>query len=219
MQELDSKLEADYETLSYKLEDLIEKQKEFNGELEETNDEASGMSINLGKMFDNSIAKIKRFTFYLLGARSVFSLFMKYQGIYYQYNEQMQYQSELSQNAIALSLAPAFEFLGNMVAYASIAFAKFIELLTGVNVLSKVSTKGIRDYNKSLKETQTLVSGIDEITNLTMPGAGTGLASQYKALEDFLIHNQNIIGKCYKTNDCKSKVNVLNKNIKCDNSK
>lgn len=42
---------------------------------------------------------------------------------------------------------------------------------------------------------------------------------QYKALEDFLIHNQNIIGKCYKTNDCKSKVNVLNKNIKCDNIK
>ena len=178
------KLEAEYETLSYKLEDLLEKQKEFNGELEETNKTSSRNGINLGEMFDKSISKIKRFTFYLLGARSVFSLFMKYQGIYYQYNEQLQYQSELSQNAIALSLAPAFEFLGNVIAYASIAFAKFIELLTGVNVLSKVSTKGIRDYNKGLKETQTLLSGIDEITNLTLP-SGTGLASQYQALDEF----------------------------------
>lgn len=178
------KLRADYETLSYRLEDLIEKQKEFNGELEDTDDEANKTTSVLGNLFDKSIGKIKRFTYYLLGARSVFSLFMKYRNIYYQFNEQMQYQSELSQNAIALSLAPAFEFLGNMIAYASIAFAKFIELLTGVNVLSKVTTKGIRDYNKSLKETQTLVSGIDEITNLTMP-SGTGLASQYKALNDF----------------------------------
>jgi len=177
-------LEAEYDRLNDKLEKLTRYQKEYNGELEEADDKASGMSINLGAMFDKSIGKIKRFTFYLLGARSIFSLFMKYQGIYYQYNEQMQYQSELSQNAIALSLAPAFEFLGNVIAYASIAFAKFIELLTGVNILSKVSTKGIRDYNKSLKESQSLLSGIDEITNLTLPGS-SGLASQYKALNDF----------------------------------
>ncbi len=38
---------------------------------------------------------------------------------------------------------------------------------------------------------------------------------QYKALEDFLNKNQNIIGKCYATN----KPKVLNKNIKCDNIK
>lgn len=45
--------------------------------------------------------------------------------------------------------------------------------------------------------------------------------SQYKALEDFLIHNQNIIGKCYITDNqkCKPKVNVLNKNTKHDNIK
>ena len=176
------KLEAKYEQLQNVLEGLIEKQKEFNDELDKT--EKKSKNIRLDSLFDRSIGKIKRFTYYLLGARSVFSLFMKYQGIYYQYNEQMQYQSELSQNAIALSLAPAFEFLGNMIAYASIGLAKFVELLTGVNVLSKVSTKGIRDYNKSLKETQTLVSGIDEITNLTNP-QNLGLASQYKALEDF----------------------------------
>ena len=179
-----SKLEAEYENLSYKLEELNDKQAEFNEEIDETDKKASSMSSNLGQMFDKSISKIKRFTFYLLGARSVFSLFMKYRSIYYQYNEQMQYQSELSQNAIALSLAPAFEFLGNVIAYASIAFAKFIELLTGVNVLSKVSTKGIRDYNKSLKETQSLLSGVDEITNLTLPSS-TGLASQYQALNEF----------------------------------
>lgn len=179
-----AKLEAEYETLSYKLEDLLEKQNEFNGELEETEQTSSKTSITLTNMFDRSIGKIKRFTFYLLGARSVFSLFMKYQGIYYQYNEQMQYQSELSQNAIALSLAPAFELLGNVIAYASIGFAKFIELLTGVNVLSKVSTKGIRDYNKGLKESRSLLSGIDEITNLSLPSS-TGLAGQYQALNDF----------------------------------
>lgn len=177
-------LQKEYDSLLIKLIKLKDAQKEYNEQMEDTDEEAEKSSSILSKLFDKSIGKIKRFTFYLLGARSVFSLFMKYQSIYYQYNEQMQYQSELSQNAIALSLAPAFEFLGNMVTYASIGIAKFIELLTGVNVLSKVTTKGIRDYNKSLKETQTLASGIDEITNLSLP-SGTGLASQYSALEEF----------------------------------
>lgn len=157
---------------------------EINKRLEDTNKTSIRTDSGLGEAFKKGIANIKRFSFYLLGARSVFSLFMKYQSIYYQYNQQMQYQSELSQNAIALSLAPAFELLGNVIAYASIGFARFIELLTGVNVLSKVSTKGIRDYNKSLKETQTLVAGVDEITNLTTPNT-TGLAGQYQALADF----------------------------------
>ena len=176
------KLQAKYERLQATLKNLIDNQDEYNRKLGET--EKISAKNRLAKMFDTGIGKIKKFTFYLLGARSVFSLFMKYQSIYYQYNEQMQYQSELSQNAIALSLAPAFELLGKVMTYASIAFARFIQLLTGVNVLSKVTTKGIRDYNKSLKETQTLVSGIDEITNLTMPN-NTGLANQYKALKDF----------------------------------
>ena len=163
---------------------LKTKIRETNDEIEETNEKAEKSDNGLGKMFKKSISNIKRFSFYLLGARSVFSLFMKYQGIYHQYNEQMQYQTELSQNAIALSLGPAFEVLGNIISYVSIAFARFVELLTGVNVLSKVTTRGIRDYNKSLKETQTLVSGIDEITNLTTPQT-TGLLGQYQALEDF----------------------------------
>jgi len=177
-------LKKQYEQLLFKLIGLKNAQKDYNDELENTDKEANKNTSTLGKLFDQSIGKIKRFTYYLLGARSAFSMFMKYQSIYYQYNEKMQYQAELSRNAIALSLAPAFEFLGNVMAYVSIAFAKFIQLLTGVNVLSKVTTKGIRDYNKSLKETQTLVSGIDEITNLTMP-SGTGLAGQYDALKKF----------------------------------
>ena len=174
-----------------RVQELKDKQKNYNTELEDTNEQlqqinqiSSKTNFSLHSLFDKSIGKIKRFTYYLLGARSVFSLFMRYRSAYYQFNEEMQYQSELSQNAIALSLGPAFEFLGNVIAYASIGLAKFIELLTGVNVLSKVTTKGIRDYNKSLKETQTLVSGIDEITNLTNP-QNLGLASQYQALADF----------------------------------
>lgn len=177
-------LEAEYDRLAKKLEYFTNRQAELNDEMEETNMVAKKTGMSLQGLFDNSIGKIKRFTYYLLGARSVFSLFMKYRSIYYQYNEEMQYQTELSQNAIALSLAPAFKILGDVIAYASIAFAKFIELLTGVPILAKVSTKGIRDYNKSLKETQTLVSGIDEITNLTNP-QNLGLASQYQALADF----------------------------------
>ena len=172
------------ELVDNRIKEIEEDEANAKEELEEMGSQGEKSTSILSGLFDKSIGKIKRFTYYLLGARSVFSLFMKYQSIYYQYNEQMQYQSELSQNAIALSLAPAFEFLGNVIAYASIAFAKFIELLTGVNVLSKVSTKGIRDYNKALKESHSLLSGIDEITNLTLPSS-TGLAGQYKALDEF----------------------------------
>jgi len=35
---------------------------------------------------------------------------------------------------------------------------------------------------------------------------------QYKALEDFLLHNSNIIGKCYATKDVKVK-KIVNKNL------
>ena len=182
--EKELKLEAQYQKLLNVLDMLIDKQEEYNDELEETDDQAKKTSINLSGMFDRSIGKIKRFTYYLLGARSVFSLFMRYRSTVFQFNEELQYESELSTNAIALSLTPAFEFLGDVIAYTSIAIAKFIELLTGVPVLSKITTKGIRDYNKALKESQSLLSGIDEITNLTLPSS-TGLASQYQALEEF----------------------------------
>ena len=49
---------------------------------------------------------------------------------------------------------------------------------------------------------------LDDITNV-----------QYKALEDFLMHNPNIIGSCYKTDGCKEKVKVLNKKPNYDNIK
>ena len=177
-------LQEGLQLVNNRLQEIEQSEQEVDNGLKDIEASGSKTSSMLSRLFDKSIGKIKRFTYYLLGARSVFALFRKYQSIYFQYNEQMQYQTELSQNAIALSLAPAFEFLSNVITYASIAFAKFIELLTGVNVLSKVTTKGIRDYNKSLKETQTLVSGIDEITNLSLP-SGTGLGDQYKALGDF----------------------------------
>jgi len=183
-----------YAEASVRVSFLNNRLKETKDVLENTEKDFDKNDNSIGNVFKQGIANIKRFSFYLLGARSVFTLFMKYQNIYYQYNQQMQYQSELSQNAIALSLAPAFEFLGNVIAYASIGFARFIELLTGVNVLSKVSTKGIRDYNKSLKETQTLIAGVDEITNLTTPNS-TGLAGQYQALEDFRKKVDEVIAK------------------------
>ena len=45
--------------------------------------------------------------------------------------------------------------------------------------------------------------------------------SQYRALNDFLFNNKNIIGKCYSTDikNCKQKINILNKKIKYDNIK
>lgn len=157
---------------------------EINNRLEANNDKAEESDNRLSNAFKKGIASIKKFSFYLLGVRTTFSLLMKYQNIYFQNNEQLQYQTELSQNAIALSLGPAFQVLGDVISYVSIGFARFIELLFNTNILSKVTTRGIRNYNKSLKETQTLLSGIDEITNLTTPQT-TGLLGQYQALEDF----------------------------------
>ena len=44
--------------------------------------------------------------------------------------------------------------------------------------------------------------------------------SQYRALNNILFNNKNIIGKCYSSKDkCKPKVHLLNKTIKYDNIK
>ena len=96
----------------------------------------------------------------------------------------------------------------------------------------------IRPNNKNVEEMcQKLLNGDNDIDYITykefnnlLYNALVGMnfmldditLEQYKALEDFLNNNDNVIGKCYMTEskeNCKEKLKTLNKNLKCDNIK
>ena len=140
------------------------------------------------KSFSGMLKSVKRLTLGFLGARSAFMLFRKYLGEYQSQNEDFANKMQLTTNVLVNSLAPAFEFFGNVVQYAVIGLARIIELLTGVNILAKTVDNGFKGASKSAKEFNDNLSGLDEISNIdqsSASGLSSGLASQLNALDEF----------------------------------
>ena len=142
---------------------------------------------NISKAFDKGLKSVKRLTIGFLGARSAFMLFRKYLGEYQSQNEDFANKMQLTTNVLVNSLAPAFEFFGNVVQYAVIGLGRIIELLTGVNILAKTVDNGFKGASKSAKEFNDNLSGLDEISNISEDSGGlsTGIGSQLNALNEF----------------------------------
>ena len=172
----------------------IEKAKEFNRETEKAKKNIlsfSTVSPKIGNSISNAFTKglksVKRLTIGFLGARTAFMLFRKYLGEYQSQNEEFAAKMQLTTNVIVNSLAPAFEFFGNVIQYVVIGLGRIIELLFGVNVLGKTVQKGLGGAAKAAKELNDNLSGLDEISNIQEDSGGlsTGIGAQLNALEDF----------------------------------
>ncbi len=104
-------------------------------------DKVSDSTLNIGNTISNNFKKglksVKRLTLGFLGARSAFMLFRKYLGEYQSQNEEFASKMQLTTNTIVNALAPAFEWFGNVIQYVIIGLAKVVELLFGVNILSR----------------------------------------------------------------------------------
>lgn len=153
----------------------------------------SGKNVGseISNSFNKGLRSVKRLTIGFLGARSLFSLFRQQLSAYRQENEVFNQQMSLTTNIITTALAPAFEFFGNVIQYATLGLAKIIDIMFGTNISAKVLESGLQkannqlsdmsggmnDVSESAKEMKDNLLGIDEITNLNDEDTGTGLLS------------------------------------------
>lgn len=184
----------------------------LNNQIIQTSNVGRNVGNNIATSFNKGLRSVKRLTIGFLGARSLFSLFRQQLNAYRSENEAFNQQMALTSNIITTALAPAFEWFGNMIQYATLALAKIIDIMFGTNISSKVleaglakantqlagMSSGMNDVSDSAKEMKDNLLGIDEITNLQQEGTGTGLLSglggggadlgnikdQFKALDD-----------------------------------
>ena len=185
-----SKLSVNFDKLSQNMTLTKTSVMGVSNNLAKVSDESRKVEVNtkgVFKAFDKGLKSVKRLTIGFLGARSAFMLFRKYLGEYQSQNEVFANKMQLTTNVLVNSLAPAFEFFGNVIQYAVIGLAKIIELLTGVNILAKTVDNGFKGASKSAKEFNDNLSGLDEISNIDQSASGlsTGLQSQINALDEF----------------------------------
>lgn len=172
----------------------------FGGEFQKANNEGEkfknnvkGIGGEIGNQFKKGLKHVRRLTLGFLGARAAFGLFRKYLGQYSQENEAFNQQMQLTTNIIVTALAPAFEFFGNMILYATLGLAKIIDIMFGTNIAATVLANGIEkadkasadlakdmsDANDKSKEFADNLLGLDEITNLNEQDTGTGMLKDF----------------------------------------
>ena len=132
-------------------------------------DGSGGFGSNISKAFDKGIASIKRFSVALLGVRGIYGLLTKAVRSYLADHENVANQMNAMISGIGNLLAPAIEYVLNIVSKLLSYVNAFIKMLTGVDLFAK----GMESINKSAKKTAKSVNdikgglaGIDEITNI-----------------------------------------------------
>lgn len=174
-------------TLSNGMQFVKKEEKQLNNEIEKTGKVTLNTGNEISKAFNKGLKSVKKLTVGFLGARTAFGLFKKYMGQYSSENDVFAEKMRLTSSVIANTLAPAFEFFGNVIQYAVIGLARIIELLTGVNILGKTVDNSLKGASKSAKELNDNLSGLDEISNIDKEAGGlsTGINSQLEAISDF----------------------------------
>ena len=174
-------------TLSNGMQFVKKEEKQLNNEIEKTGKVTLNTGNEISKAFNKGLKSVKKLTVGFLGVRTAFGLFKKYMGQYSSENDVFAEKMRLTSSVIANTLAPAFEFFGNVIQYAVIGLARIIELLTGVNILGKTVDNSLKGASKSAKELNDNLSGLDEISNIDKEAGGlsTGISSQLEAISDF----------------------------------
>lgn len=163
--------------------------KKLDTNIKQTSNSSKIIGSQISSSFNKGLRSVKRLTLGFIGARSLFALFRQQVNAYRAENETFNQQMQISTNIITTALAPAFEFFGNVVLYATVGLAKLIDIMFGTNISAKVLETGLQKANNQLadmsggmndvseasKEMKENLLGIDEITNLEQEGTGTGL--------------------------------------------
>lgn len=141
----------------------------FFGIFGKSKNDSKGIGGTITSAFDRGIKSIKRFSVALLGVRGIYGLLTKSVRSYLADHENVANQMNAMISGIGNLLAPAIEYVLNIVSKLLSYVNAFIKMLTGVDLFAK----GMESINKSAKKTAKSVNdikgglaGIDEITNI-----------------------------------------------------
>lgn len=158
---------------------------------------------NLGSMISSSMDKnfksIKKLALGLIGVRTVMSLLTRSVNAYLSFDSELQDSLTNSWNMLGSLLAPAIELVANLFATATNYIYRFVQALTGIDLVARANAKALQTQAKATKKTaeaQRGLLGMDEITNLPTEPSGKGTETPQITVKD--INTKGIFSELIK---------------------
>jgi tetrahydromethanopterin S-methyltransferase subunit G len=136
---------------------------------------------NISKNMDKGLRSLKKFTLGLIGVRTVMSLLTKSVNAYLSFDSDLQESLNNSWNMLGSLLAPAIELVANLFATATNYIYRFVEALTGIDLVARANAKALESQAKATQKNAAAQRGLlamDEITNLPTESGGGASAPQ-----------------------------------------
>lgn len=138
----------------------------------------SGLGSKISSSMDRGLKSVKKLALGLVGVRTVMSVLTRSVNAYLSFDGELQNSLSNSWNMLGSLLAPAIELVANLFATATNYIYRFVQALTGIDLVARANAKALQTQAKATKKTadaQRGLSSMDEITNLpTEPGGGSG---------------------------------------------
>lgn len=137
----------------------------------------SGLGNKISSSMDRGLKSVKKLALGLVGVRTVMSVLTRSVNAYLSFDGELQNSLSNSWNMLGSLLAPAIELVANLFATATNYIYRFVQALTGIDLVARANAKALQTQAKATKKTadaQRGLLGMDEITNLpTEPGGGS----------------------------------------------
>lgn len=130
----------------------------------------------ISKNMDKGLRSLKKFTLGLIGVRTVMSLLTKSVNAYLSFDTELQDSLNNSWNMLGSLLAPAIELVANLFATATNYIYRFVEALTGIDLVARANAKALESQAKATQKNAAAQRGLlamDEITNLPTESGGS----------------------------------------------
>lgn len=137
----------------------------------------SGLGNKISSSMDRGLKSVKKLALGLVGVRTVMSVLTRSVNAYLSFDGELQNSLSNSWNMLGSLLAPAIELVANLFATATNYIYRFVQALTGIDLVARANAKALQTQAKATKKTadaQRGLLGMDEITNLPTEPGGSG---------------------------------------------
>lgn len=137
----------------------------------------SGLGNKISSSMDRGLKSVKKLALGLVGVRTVMSVLTRSVNAYLSFDGELQNSLSNSWNMLGSLLAPAIELVANLFATATNYIYRFVQALTGIDLVARANAKSLQTQAKATKKTadaQRGLLGMDEITNLPTEPGGSG---------------------------------------------
>ena len=159
----------------------------------------SGLGNKISSSMDRGLKSVKKLALGLVGVRTVMSLLTRSVNAYLSFDGELQNSLSNSWNMLGSLLAPAIELVANLFATATNYIYRFVQALTGIDLVARANAKALQTQAKATKKTadaQRGLLGMDEITNLPTEPGGKGTETPQITVKD--INTKGIFSELIK---------------------